>query len=150
MDAPFDPAQAGVLVPDVVVRPDKQTGRGSRKRLSDLHGSVTMRDVGGEAERRRLEDEAKEEAMQEKKRLALEKKESKAKQAEERAAAFALCEAECTCGIVPCPWAKWKRCPMCGPKWGLCKVRVCVTARKPLLLGCNPVVGTLEGPTGGE
>ena len=35
VEAPFDPTAAGLLVPDVVTRPDKPTGRG-RKRLSDL------------------------------------------------------------------------------------------------------------------
>jgi hypothetical protein len=76
VDAPFDQKAAGVLVPSVVTRPDKPAGGSKgRKRLSDLHGSVTMRDVCGEAEKRRLEDEAKEAATKEKKRLALEKNE---------------------------------------------------------------------------
>jgi hypothetical protein len=149
VDAPFDQKAAGVLVPSVVTRPDKPAGgRSGRKRLSDLHGSVTMQDVGGEAEKRRLEDEAKEAATKEKKRLALEKKEAEKKDAEERATAFARCEAVCVCGVVPCPWKCWKRCPMCGPKKGLCKVRACAAARKPLLLGYNPAVGAQEGATG--
>eukprot|EP00966_Prymnesium_polylepis_P077287 1790191-Prymnesium_polylepis.1 len=97
-----------------------------------------MRDVGGEAEKRRLEDEAKEEATKEKKRQALERKEAEKKEAEERAAAYARCEAASVCGVVPCPWAGWKRCPACGPKKGLCKVRACAAARKPLMLGYNP------------
>ena len=46
---------------------------------------------------------------------------------------------------IPCPYAKWKRCPVCGPKNGLCKVKACVAARKPLLLGFNPAVGAQEG-----
>ena len=58
------------------------------------------------------------------------------------------CKAGCTCGLVPCPWAGWKRCPACGPKKGLCKVRACKAARDPLLLGYNPPVGLLEGPAG--
>ena len=52
------------------------------------------------------------------------------------------------CGVIPCPWAKWKRCLNCGPKKGLCKVRECVTARKPLLLGYNPAVGAQETTEG--
>lgn len=56
-DMPFDQTAAGVLVPTAVTRPDKPGGRGGRKRLHDMHGSVTMQDVAGEAERRRLEDE---------------------------------------------------------------------------------------------
>ena len=47
--------------------------------------------------------------------------------------------------MVPCPWAKLKRCPKCGPKNGLCKARECAAARKPLLLGFNPAVGAQEG-----
>ena len=43
------------------------------------------------------------------------------------------------------PWAGWKRCPACGPKKGLCKVRACSAARKPLLLGYNPAVDAQEG-----
>lgn len=139
LDAPFDPTAAGVLVPDVVTRPDKQVpARGGRKRLSDLHGSVTMRNVGGEAEKRRLEDEAKAAAVQEKKRLAIENKEKAQKEKEDNDFYFSLCENGCMCAVVPCPWAGWKRCPKCGPKKGLCKVRACAAARKPLLLGYTP------------
>ena len=108
-----------------------------------------MRNLGGEAEKRRLEDEAKEEAAKEKKRMALEKKDAEQKEAEERVAAFARCEAVCVCGVVPCPFAGWKRCPMCGPKKGLCKVRACSAARKPLLLGYNPAVGGATEPPEG-
>ena len=43
--------------------------------------------------------------------------------------------------------AGWKRCPTCGPKKGLCKVRACKAAREPLMLGYNPAV---EGQEGGE
>ena len=76
-----------------------------------------------------------------------EKKEAEATAASERNAAFARCELACVCMVTPCPYAKWKRCPECGPKNGLCKVRACVAARKPLLLGYTPPVGLLEGPT---
>jgi hypothetical protein len=41
VEAPFDPAAAGLLVPDVVERPDK-AGPAGRKRLTAMHGSVTM------------------------------------------------------------------------------------------------------------
>jgi hypothetical protein len=143
-DEPFDPTAAGVLVPDVIMRPERQQ-TAKRKRLSDLHGSVTMRAVGDVAAERREEEEAAAAAVKEKQRLALEKKEAAAREAEAAAAAFARCEVMCACGIVPCPYAKWKRCPTCGPKNGLCKVRACVAARKPLLLGYNPAVGVPEG-----
>jgi hypothetical protein len=128
-----------VLVPTAVTRPDKPGGAG-RKRLSDLHGSVTMRDVGGEAEKRRLEDEAQQKAVQERKRVAAEKKDEAARAAAAEVAAFERCEHGCACGVVPCPYAKWKRCSSCGPKSSMCKTRACVAARKPLLLGYNPAV----------
>ena len=140
-DAPFNPAAAGVLVPTAVTRPDKPMGsRTGRKRLTELHGSVTMRDVGGVATTRRLEEEAVATAAAEKKRLAHEKKEAAAAAAVADVAAFERCEHGCACSVVPCPYAKWKRCPACGPKSSLCKARACVAARKPLLLGYNPVV----------
>ena len=78
--------------------------------------------------------------------MGAEKKEAEAASASERDAAFARCELACVCEVIPCPYAKWKRCPACGPKSSLCKVRVCVAARKPLLLGYMPVVEMLEGP----
>ena len=58
VEAPFDPTAAGLLVPDVVTRPDKEVPGGGRKRLTVMHGSVTMQGVGEEAEQR--EREAKE------------------------------------------------------------------------------------------
>ena len=147
-DAPFNPTTAGMLVPDVVTRPDKDK-TGGRKRLSDMHGSVTMRNVGGEAQKRRLEAEAAEEEKKEKKRQALEKKDTQQKEAEERAAAFARCEAVCKCGVIPCPWLGFKRCPTCqGIKKGLCKVKACYAARQPLLLGYNPAMGAADGAEG--
>jgi hypothetical protein len=144
-DAPFDPTAAGVLVPDVITRPERQQPPKRKRLCSDLHGSVTMRGVGDVAAERREEDEAKAAEVKEKKRLALMKKETAAREVEVAAAAFARCEVVCVCGIVPCPYAKWKRCPTCGPKNGLCKVRACAAARNPLLLGYNPVVDAPEG-----
>ena len=144
LEAPFDPTAANLLIPDVVTRPDKPA-RAGRKRLSDLHGSTTMRALGAEAEARRLDDEAVAEGVAQRKREALEKKQAAEQEAVEREAAFAKCEAACTCGVVPCPWAGWKRCPVCGPKKGLCKVRACKAAREPLLLGYTPAVEGQEG-----
>ena len=144
-EAPFDPTAAGVLVPTAVTRPDKEGQGPKRKRLSDLHGSVTMRNVGGVAAERRQEDEAEAARKEQKKLAALQKKKEASRAAAERDAAFALCEAQCTCGIIPCPWAGWKRCALCGPKKGLCKAKVCVAARQPLLLGYNPATAGAEG-----
>ena len=146
-DAPFDPTAAGVLVPDVVTRPDKEGPGGGRKRLTAMHGSVTMQGVGEEAEQREREAKELAAAVKAKKLQAAEKKEAAAAAVSERDAGFALCEVVCACEVTPCPYAKWKRCPACGPKNGLCKVRACVAARKPLLLGYTPPVGLLEGPT---
>ena len=137
VEAPFDPLAAGLLVPDVVVRPDK-AGPAGRKRLTALHGSVTMRGVGEEAEMREREAKEQAAAVQAKKEQSAERKEAEAAAAVERAEQFALCEIICACGVVPCPWVGWKRCPVCGPKKGLCKVRVCAAARKPLMLGHTP------------
>ena len=58
--------------------------------------------AGGEAAKRRLEDEQKAEQQKEKKRLQLEKKEREAAAAAEREAGFSACEFGCSCGYVPC------------------------------------------------
>jgi hypothetical protein len=148
-DAPFDPVKAGILVPDVITRDEKPQGKPTgKRRLSDLHGSVTMRDVAGEARRRREEAEEAERKKEEKKREAEEKRAAEKRAAQEREAAFAQCEHGCACGVVPCPWLGWKRCPTCGPKKGLCRVRACSAARQPLLLGFNGVVEAPEVPEG--
>eukprot|EP00966_Prymnesium_polylepis_P296448 6848618-Prymnesium_polylepis.1 len=146
VEAEWDPTAAGVLVPDVVQRPDKEGPVGGRKRLTAMHGSVTMQGVGEEAEQREREATEQATAAQAKKLQAAEKKEAAAAEAAERGAAFALCEVACACGVTPCPYGKCKRCPVCGPKNGFCKVRACAAARKPLLLGHTPPVGLLEGP----
>ena len=146
VEAPFDATAAGVLNPDVITRPDKVEGAGARKRLTAMHGSVTMQGVGEEAELRQKEAEDQAAAVKAKKQQAVERKEAEAAAASERNVAFARCELACVCKVTPCPYAKWKRCPACGPKSRLCKVRVCVAARKPLLLGCAPAVALLQGP----
>lgn len=145
-DARFNPTTAGVLLPDVVTRPDKEGPNAGRKRLTSMHGSVTMQAVGDEAEQREREAKEQVAAAQEKKRLSAEKQAAAAAEAVQREAAFALCEVVCVCGATPCPWVGWKRCPVCGPKKGLCKVRSCSAARKPLLLGYTQAVGLLEAP----
>ena len=119
-EAPFDPVAAGLLVPDVVVRPDKP-GPNGRKRLTAMHGSVTMQAIGEEAELRERETQERAAAVQAKKLQAAGRKEEEAAEAaRERDAKFALCEVTCVCGVIPCPWVGWKRCPVCGPKKGLC------------------------------
>ena len=93
--------------------------------------------------------------MKDKKEATAAKKAAEERTAEERAAAFARCEVKCACGVVPCPWEKWKRCPTCGPKLGLCKARACAAARKatgPLRPGHNPALdaGTAPEPEPAE
>ena len=150
LDMPFDPTAAGVLVPDVVTRPDKDPSKQrKRRRLSDLHGSISIRGLGDECESRRLEDEAEVETVKARKEASAEKKAAAERETAERAAAFARCEVACACGVEPCPWEKWKRCPSCGPKLGLCKKRDCVAARKaagPPPPADSPALGT-QGPT---
>ena len=136
-EAQFDPVAAGLLVPDVVVRPDKP-GPNGRKRLTAMHGSVTMQAVGDEAELREREAQEQAEAVLARKQQAADRKEAGVHAARERDEKFALCEVTCVCGVVPCLWVGWKRCLVCGPKKGLCKVRVCAAARRPLMLGYTP------------
>ena len=97
-----------------------------------------MQDVRGEKARRIAEEEA------ERLRVQANKAEREAKKAEAAAqislenSKFEACEAGCTCGLVPCPYAKWVRCPQCGPKKGICRVKKCVNARTPLMLTYTP------------
>jgi hypothetical protein len=147
-EAAFDPLKAGVLQPlsavhggaavavahdvcaeaeeDEVVRARKRT------RLYDKHGSFTLREMRAEKERRKEEIESAAQAKAQRKlAVAARKSDSDVVEAA-RLQGFALCEKQCACGAPPfeCPYAKWKRCPRCGPKPSLCKVRACVEARK--------------------
>ena len=142
-DARFCPEAAGLLVPDCLTRPDKPGKNPERKRMSQLHGSTTMRNLAVEAKKRRVEDEEKAQTTAANKQQRAEKKEEKAAAAaaEEEAAGFAYCEARCKCKNNPCLYALWKRCPECGPKKGECRVRACIAARGPLLLGWNRDAG---------
>jgi hypothetical protein len=139
-DAPLDLGAAGILVPDVTTRPDKE-GANKRQRLSSMHGSVTMRNVGDEAAARREEAAAAAAAKEEKARARVEAKAAGVQEADALIAAFEACEHGCVCEVAPCMMAKWKRCPACGPKRSVCKARACVAARQPLLLGYNPAAG---------
>ena len=141
LTARYDPSKAGLLVPDVVVQPERAANK--RQRLSDRSGSMTMQQI--KEVRRERDAQEKEEAD----RIAAGKAERERKKAVKMTAAmeaqqgFEACEVVCVCGIVPCPYAKWKRCPQCGPKSGVCKVRVCVEKRKPLLLTMEPAAAQL-------
>jgi hypothetical protein len=144
MESAFDPAEAGLLVPVSAVAgaapgriPDEDVeddGAPARKRsrLSDLHGSFTLRQMKAEKERRKEADGSAAEERAQRKQGAADKKAQEESAAADRVKAFEQCELQCACGAPPfaCPFAKWKRCPTCGPKPGLCKVRACVAARK--------------------
>ena len=52
--------------------------------------------------------------------------------------------------IAPCPFEKWKRCPACGPKKGLCKVRACVAVRKNGVAGAAEAASEAEASTAME
>eukprot|EP00962_Isochrysis_galbana_P037741 scaffold13255_cov128-Isochrysis_galbana.AAC.5 len=147
MEAGFDPLEAGLLVPVSAIAgagagriPDEDEDESAparkRSRLSDLHGSFTLREMRAEKDRRKeAEDGAAEERAQ-RKQAAAKKKAQEEGETAFRIKAFERCElgCVCVCGAPPfasaCPFAKWKRCPTCGPKPGLCKVRACVAARK--------------------
>eukprot|EP00966_Prymnesium_polylepis_P248823 5753127-Prymnesium_polylepis.1 len=142
LEQPHDAKEAGLLIPTqpAVV----QRAQRVKSRLSDKHGSMTMQDVKGDKNKRKAEVETKALEVQAKKQKAADEKVAAAAKKAADDAAFAACEVACVCGVIPCPWAKWKRCPKCGPKNGLCKARECVAARKPLLLGFNPAVEAQE------
>mmetsp|Transcript_42056 Transcript_42056/g.89803 ORF Transcript_42056/g.89803 Transcript_42056/m.89803 type:complete len:160 (-) Transcript_42056:30-509(-) len=124
---PFDPTAAGFLTPDAPMEPTREQRRVSR--LSDLHGSFTLRQLGEEKRRRQEEEREAAEAKEQAKRQRLEVVEAAAVAREVQDQEFARCEHGCKCGVVPWPWAKWKRCPQCGPKPRVCVVKACVQAR---------------------
>ena len=116
-----------------------------------MHGSVTMQGVGEEAEQREREATEQAAAAKAKKLQIAEKKEAEAAAASERDAAFARCELACVCMVTPCPYAKWKRCPACGPKSGLCKVKGvcgCTQATAARLHTSSRAVGGAQGGWG--
>ena len=78
---------------------------------------------------RKLPEEA-ERSTQQRKDDAAKKKDDAAASKAQQLAAFVACEFKCMCGLTPCPYAKWYRCPACGPKSAKCRVRACVEARK--------------------
>ena len=76
-----------------------------------MSGPATMRNLGGEAEKRRLEDEQQEAKKEARKRLAIEKKETAEREAAELEAAFALCEAGCVGGGRAMPMGRLEAVP---------------------------------------
>lgn len=138
MEKPYDAVRAGLLVPDKVAAPERRT---TKSRLSDMSGSVTMRDILGEKERRRREEAEADEAAAAKRQATAKKKAEAQAEKDAVLAAFERCEVMCmcNCGLVPCPYAKWKRCPQCGPKNHACCVRACLEKRQPLALTYVPI-----------
>ena len=139
--AQFNPLTTGLLEPDVVVKAPVRSK--TRSKLSDMHGSFSMQDVSGEKQKRIAEDASATAEAAAKRQKAAEKKDESARARAEVVAGFEGCELACVCPSQPCVWSGWKRCPACGPKKGVCKVRVCVAARRPLALTYVPA----EGPT---
>ena len=103
---------------------------------------MKLRNVGGEKKRRRAEEEAAAAVIEEKKDAAAARKATEEAARATAISGFEQCEAtrvegKCACRPV-CEYAKWVRCPTCGPKSGMCRVRACVEACNgptPLLLG---------------
>ena len=102
LEQPFDAKRAGVLVPThaTIVRRAPRT----KSRLSDKHGSMTMQDVKGDKNKRKAQDGEKAAAAAGKRQRAADAKAEVARDKEARDAAFAICEVECACGMIPCPW----------------------------------------------
>lgn len=135
VEKPYDAVRGGLLVPEKVAPPERRT---TKSRLSDMSGSVTMRDILNEKERRKAEEEAAEQAATARREENAKKKALADEQKQAMLAAFERCEFQCNCGLVPCPYAKWKRCPQCGPKNHACRVRLCIEKRMPLALTYVP------------
>ena len=147
----FSPTAADILVPDAVTKAPARSR--TKSKLSDMHGSFTLQDVRGEKKRRIAEEKAAADEAAAKRAAAEKKKSDAAQERDALVAGFEACEHGCVCPSQPCAWVSWKRCPACGPKKGVCKVRACVAARRPLALtyvaaeGDACVTGLLlEGP----
>jgi hypothetical protein len=102
----------------------------ARSRLSSSSGSFTLQGLLVDKRGRDAEAEAKVDRVKRKKEEREDRARERLAEAEELEFEFALCEESCGCEIVPCPMAKWKRCPACGPKRGVCKVKACLEARQ--------------------
>ena len=147
--AQFNPLSTGLLVPDVITKVPVRAK--TRSKLSDKHGSFTLQDVNGEKKKRVAEDESAADAAAAKRLKAADKKSEAETARADIVMGFEACEHACVCPSKPCAWSGWKRCPACGPKKGLCRVRVCIAARQPLALTYVRAEGDqprfLEGPT---
>jgi hypothetical protein len=105
--------------------------RGNRVIIRDHHHQILTND-----ERLKLADwligcaDGDERGVQQRKDDAAAARLRTQQQQDEVFAAFARRETACQCGEEPCPYAKWVRCPQCGPKASKCRVRACVTLRK--------------------
>ena len=157
--APYDPSR-GVLSLSSDAPSARQGGTGSdddsdaadgdsaspvraRRRLVQLSGSFTLRDMWGEKQKRQQEAAKVEDAAQRKKAARLEKRAEDEERSRVRRDAFVACKDVCMCAIVPCPWEGFMLCDNCGNlKKGWCKKRECVKWRKsPVSLASALVVG---------
>ena len=149
----FSPLDAGILVPDVVTKVAPLRAR-TKSRLSDKHGSLTMQEVSADKDERDADAAVAADEAAAKRLKSAEKKDDAARARADVVAGFEACQHACVCPSQPCAWSGWKLCPACGPKKGLCKVRACAAARRPLALthvaAEGEVAGFLAGPTEAE
>ena len=90
--------------------------------VSDKHGSFTMQNLSGEKQERLASDAKIADDAVAKRQKATETKDEATRVRAEAVAGFEACKHACVCTSQPCAWAKWKCCPVCGPKKGECKV----------------------------
>ena len=110
--------------------PSTIQGCGLHGRTRSTSSTHFVNSLSGEKRKRQEEEQAEKDQAQARRKEAATKRNEAADAQREAAAAFERCEQVCTCGKQPCPYAKWRRCPQCGPKPSVCKVRKCVQLRK--------------------
>eukprot|EP00734_Pompholyxophrys_sp_LG126_P000204 Pompholyxophrys_sp_v1_NODE_43_length_3196_cov_8.157275.p1 type:complete len:389 gc:universal NODE_43_length_3196_cov_8.157275:2112-946(-) len=106
-----------------------------RKRFSDQHGSMEIRDILGQKIKDMEQEKKEEEEKQKVKELALQKKTDASKVQGEIIATFELCKDGCKCQIIPCPSRKLKRCQICADiKANFCRKKKCLEAAQKIQL----------------
>eukprot|EP00968_Pinguiococcus_pyrenoidosus_P014370 scaffold1307_cov200-Pinguiococcus_pyrenoidosus.AAC.59 len=103
-EIPLLPDEAGLVD---VEETEQEKSRRKKRRVRHSYGSQTLRELAKAAAQ--VEAKAVEEEHQKTSRAA--KKKEVHEQLEK---AFERCEHTCTCGVQPCPLAKYARCEFCG------------------------------------
>jgi hypothetical protein len=145
--AGYDPVAAGLLQPERIKPPER---RGTHSRLSDKPGSFTLRNMAGDKREREEDAERHRAEVEQRKQAMASRMQQQRAAAAEQLQLFEACESACVCGIDPCPFLRWRRCPQCGPKPSVCKVRACVQKRREQGEGARDAiddegVGEVEG-----